>query len=182
MIRLYEATSDERWLKEAEEAAAHIIATQVGSEWYQHTLHSDVKGIIPVPGWAAGSYNGPVGEAYFLEDLYQVTRKQEYRDFVLRTADILMEAASRDERGLFWSEQEDITADGGFIVFQDIVYRRTGIRKYLDFASEAAELVRQLVENHSHQSSKLPGNLCRRSRMRLFFTEGLRSAYRKETD
>mgnify|MGYP000189482042 FL=1 len=141
MIRLYEATSDERWLKEAEEAAAHIIATQVGPEWYEHTLHSEVKGIIPVPGWAAGSYNGPVGEAYFLEDLYQVTRKQEYRDFVLRTADILMEAASRDERGLFWSEQEDITADGGFIVFQDIVYRRTGIRKYLDFASEAAERV-----------------------------------------
>lgn len=35
--------------------------------------------------------------------------------------------------------QEDITADGGFIVFLDIVYRRTGIRKYLDFASEAAE-------------------------------------------
>ena len=92
-----------------------------------------------MPGWAAGAYNGPVGEAYFLEDLYQVTRKQEYRDFVLRTADVLMEAASRDERGLFWSEQEDITADGGFIVFQDIVYRRTGIRKYLDFASEAAE-------------------------------------------
>ena len=32
-----------------------------------------------------------------------------------------------------------MTADGGFIVFLDIVYRRTGIRKYLDFASEAAE-------------------------------------------
>ena len=141
LIRLYEATSDERWLKEAEEAAAHIIATQVGPEWYEHTLHSEVKGIIPVPGWAAGSYNGPVGEAYFLEDLYQVTRKQEYRDFVLRTADVLMEAASRDERGLFWSEQEDITADGGFIVFLDIVYRCTGIRKYLDFASEAAERI-----------------------------------------
>lgn len=141
LIRLYEATSDARWLKETEEAAAHIIATQVGPEWYEHTLHSEVKGIIPVPGWAAGAYNGPVGEAYFLEDLYQVTRKQEYRDFVLRTADVLMEAASRDERGLFWSEQEDITADGGFIVFLDIVYRRTGIRKYLDFASEAAERI-----------------------------------------
>lgn len=141
LIRLYEATSDERWLKEAEEAAAHIIATQVGPEWYQHTLHSEVKGIIPVPGWAAGAYNGPVGEAYFLEDLYQVTGKQKYRDFVLQTADVLIEAASRDERGLFWSEQEDITADGGFIVFLDIVYRRTGIRKYLDFASEAAERI-----------------------------------------
>lgn len=141
LIRLYEATSDERWLKEAEEAAAHIIATQVDSEWYQHTLHSEVKGIIPVPGWAAGAYNGPVGEAYFLEELYQVTGKQKYRDFVLQTADVLIEAASRDERGLFWSEQEDITADGGFIVFLDIVYRRTGIRKYLDFASEAAERI-----------------------------------------
>ena len=141
LICLYKATSDERWLKEAEEAAAHIIATQVGSEWYQHTLHSEVKGIIPVPGWAAGAYNGPVGEAYFLEDLYQVTGKQKYRDFVLQTADVLIEAASRDERGLFWSEQEDITADGGFIVFLDIVYRRTGIRKYLDFASEAAERI-----------------------------------------
>lgn len=141
LIRLYETTSDERWLKEAEEATAHIIATQVGPEWYEHTLHSEVKGIIPVPGWTAGAYNGPVGEAYFLEDLYQVTRKQEYRDFVLRIADVLMEAASRDERGLFWSEQEDITADGGFIVFLDIVYRRTGIRKYLDFASEAAERI-----------------------------------------
>ena len=32
LICLYEATSDERWLKEAEEAAAHIIATQVGPE------------------------------------------------------------------------------------------------------------------------------------------------------
>ena len=52
-----------------------------------------------MPGWAAGAYNGPVGEAYFLEDLYQVTRKQEYRDFVLRTADVLMEAASRDDAG-----------------------------------------------------------------------------------
>ncbi|MFR8311634.1 MAG: hypothetical protein ACLVBP_04325 [Ruminococcus sp.] len=39
---------------------------------------------------------------------------------------------------MFWSEQEDITADGGFIVFLDIVYRRIGIRKYLDSASEAA--------------------------------------------
>ena len=67
-IRLYEATGDTRWLTEAEEAAAHIIATKVGVEWYQTTLHSEVKGIIPVPGWAAGPYNGPVGEAYFLEE------------------------------------------------------------------------------------------------------------------
>lgn len=135
-IRLYEATGDIRWLTEAEEAAAHIIATKVGVEWYQTTLHSEVKGIIPVPGWAAGPYNGPVGEAYFLGDLYQVTGKQEYRDYVLYVADVLLEAAVTDERGLHWSDQEDITADGGFIVFLDILYRKTGIKKYLELAKE----------------------------------------------
>lgn len=135
-IRLYEATGDTRWLTEAEEAAAHIIATKVGVEWYQTTLHSEVKGIIPVPGWAAGPYNGPVGEAYFLEDLYQVTGKQEYRDYVLYVADVLLEAAVTDERGLHWSDQEDITADGGFIVFLDILYRKTGIKEYLELAKE----------------------------------------------
>ena len=135
-IRLYEATGDTRWLTEAEEAAAHIIATKVGVEWYQTTLHSEVKGIIPVPGWAAGPYNGSVGEAYFLEDLYQVTGKQAYRDYVLYVADVLLEAAVTDERGLHWSDQEDITADGGFIVFLDILYRKTGIKKYLELAKE----------------------------------------------
>ena len=142
-IRLYEATGDTRWLTEAEEAAAHIIATKVGVEWYQMTLHSEVKGIIPVPGWAAGPYNGPVGEAYFLEDLYQVTGKQEYRDYVLYVADVLLEAAVTDERGLHWSDQEDITADGGFIVFLDILYRKTGIKKYLDTACAAADRIAQ---------------------------------------
>lgn len=135
-IRLYEAIGDTRWLTEAEEAAAHIIATKVGVEWYQTTLHSEVKGIIPVPGWAAGPYNGPVGEAYFLEDLYQVTGKQAYRDYVLYVADVLLEATVTDKRGLHWSDQEDITADGGFIVFLDILYRKTGIKKYLELAKE----------------------------------------------
>lgn len=95
-IRLYEATGDSRWLTEAEEAAAHIIATQVDAKWYDETLNSEVKGIIPVPGWAAGPYNGPVGEAYFLDDLYKVTGKQEYRDFVLRTANILLDLSMID--------------------------------------------------------------------------------------
>ena len=150
LIRLYEATGNRRWLDEAKSAAAYIIATQVGAEWYDKTLHSEVKGIIPVPGWAAGSYNGPVGEAYFLEDLYQVTGQQEYRDFVLRTADVLLEAAVRDEKGYHWSDQEDITADGGFIVFLDILYRKTGIQKYLDAACEAADVIAKDAMDSPH--------------------------------
>lgn len=98
-IRLYEATGDTRWLTEAEEAAAHIIATKVGVEWYQTTLHSEVKGIIPVPGWAAGPYNGPVGEAYFLEDLYQVTGKQEYLELAKEGLTYAMNITVGDETG-----------------------------------------------------------------------------------
>ena len=75
LIRLYEATSDERWLKEAEEAAAHIMLRRLVLNGISIPyLHSEVKGIIPVPGWAAGSYNGPVGEAYFLEDALKFGR------------------------------------------------------------------------------------------------------------
>ena len=56
-------------------------------------------------------------------------------------ADVLLEAAVQDEQGLHWSDQEDVTADGGFIVFLDHVYRRTGIKKYLDFACQAADQI-----------------------------------------
>ena len=53
LIRLYEATSDERWLKEAEEAAAHIMLRRLVLNGISIPyLHSEVKGIIPVPGWA----------------------------------------------------------------------------------------------------------------------------------
>lgn len=134
LIRLYEMTGDERWLKEAEKAAAHILATPVEKDWYENTLHSEVKGIIPVPGWAASTSNGPVGEAFFIEDLYQVTGKKEYRDFVLKTADVLLEAAVEDETGLHWSEQQDVVGDGGFVIFLLVLYRRTGTKKYLETA------------------------------------------------
>lgn len=69
-----------------------------------------------------------------------MTRKQEYRDFVLRISGLFLWRQLLEMNvGCSGASQEDITADGGFIVFLDIVYSCTGIRKYLDFASEAAE-------------------------------------------
>lgn len=138
-IRLYEATQDRKWLNEAEAAAAHILATAAEPEWYEKTLNSPVKGIIPVPGWAAGSSNGPVGEAYFLEDLYQVTGDKKYRDFVLKTADDLLLALKNDESGYHWSDQQDVVGDGGSVVFLILLYRKTGIKRYLDAAERVME-------------------------------------------
>lgn len=147
-VRLYEATGDARWLLEAEEAAAHILATEVGSDWYYETLHPSVprvrkgEGFCPLLGWSAGAFNGPVGEALFLENLCQVTGKQLYRDFVLRTADALLEAAIRDEKGIHWSEDaHDVMGDGGFIAFLLVLYRKTREAKYLEAAKEAANSI-----------------------------------------
>lgn len=141
LIRLYEATGDKKYLDEAEKAAHHILETKVGAEWYKKTLSGPVGGIIPVPGWAIGWSNGPVGEAFFMEDLYEITGKQEYRDFVTHTADVLLEVAIKTDKGIHWSDEEDMCADGGFITFLELVYRRTGDKKYLDAAKSAGDYI-----------------------------------------
>ena len=146
LLRLFEATGDECWLSEAKEAASHIAATAEDASWYERTLHSEVKGIIPVPGWAAGPSNGPVGEAIFAEDLYRVTGEECWRGFALSQADALLEAAVEDERGIHWSEQEDVTADGGQVIFLILMYRWTGLKKYLEAAVKAADFIARDAE------------------------------------
>lgn len=144
---IFQKNTAEDYLKAAIDTAEWIdtlaIKTEYGRIWQalpegQDGYREDVPLFAPKSMYdgSAGPYNGPVGEAYFLEDLYQVTGKQAYRDYVLYVADVLLEAAVTDERGLHWSDQEDITADGGFIVFLDILYRKTGIKKYLELAKE----------------------------------------------
>ena len=149
-VRLFEATGDERWLDEAKEAASHIRATAVDASWYERTLSGEVKGIIPVPGWAAGPSNGPVGEAIFAEDLYRVTEDERWRGFALSQADALLEAAREDERGIHWSDQEDVTADGGQVIFLILMYRWTGVKKYLEAAIKAADYIAQDAKPSPH--------------------------------
>ena len=78
-LRMYEATGDESYLADARAAADELIATATGPEWYDATLNSDVGGVIPVPGWAIGYSNGPVGEGLLALDLFAVTNEVKYR-------------------------------------------------------------------------------------------------------
>ena len=143
LLRLFEATGDERWLSEAKEATCHIVATAETSIWYKRTLSGEVKGIIPVPGWAAGSSGEPTGEAIFAEDLYCLTGDQKWRGFALSQADALLEAAVEDERGIHWSDQEDVTADGGQVIFLILMYRWTCVKKYLEAVVKAVDFIAQ---------------------------------------
>ena len=140
-LRLYEATKDEKYLEEAKEAANHIISIETSAKWYEDTLNSDIGGVIPVPGWAIGYSNGPMGQALFLDDIYHVTGEEKYKNYVIKVADDLLEAGKYTEEGLHWSNEEDVVADGGFVFFLVQVYEHFGDEKYLDAARKAADYI-----------------------------------------
>lgn len=140
-LRLYEATKDKKYLEEAKEAANHIISIETSAKWYEDTLNSDIGGVIPVPGWAIGYSNGPMGQALFLDDIYHVTGEEKYKNYVIKVADDLLEAGKYTEEGLHWSNEEDVVADGGFVFFLVQVYEHFGDEKYLDAARKAADYI-----------------------------------------
>lgn len=139
--RLYEATGDSKWLAVADDAAEHILATEVGADWYAETINSAPTGVFKITGWSTGIFSGPLGEALFLENLFKVRKRLAYRDFVLRSADSVIAAAIEDENGLHWTREQDITGDGGIAVFLLFVYKRTGAKKYLDAALKATDYI-----------------------------------------
>lgn len=140
-LRLYEATQDEKYLQEAKEAANHIISIETDAGWYEQTLNSDIGGVIPVPGWAIGYSNGPMGQALFLDDIYQVTGEEKYKNYVLKVADDLLATGKYTDEGLHWSNEEDVVADGGFVFFLVQVYEHFQDKKYLDAARKAADYI-----------------------------------------
>lgn len=142
LIRLYYASGNERWLNEAKEAAEYLIKTELKADWYHSILNNkNLGGIIPVPGWAIGWSNGPVGEGYFMMDLYDATKDEKYLDFAKRTGDVLLEVVIEDENGIHWSDEEDMCADGGHVTYLEILYRRTGDKKYLDAAVKGGNYI-----------------------------------------
>ncbi len=64
----------------------------------------------------------------------KVPPDERYRAFLTRAADDAIAAGTEDEKGLHWTEQSDLMADGSYVFFFLYVYRRTGEQKYLDAA------------------------------------------------
>lgn len=70
-LRVYDVTGDKKYLDEAVAAADYIIATDEGTSFYEKTRNSEIGGVLKVPGWALGIYNGPTGEGLFYDRLYE---------------------------------------------------------------------------------------------------------------
>lgn len=140
-LRLYQVTGDEKWLHEAEAAAAYILKHETDISYYKDVQSKIEKDKDHVYGWAFSYKVGPICEGQFVRALYEVTKKEAYRAFAIRQADIFVEAAIRDSKGVHWSDARDIVGDAGGIVYLIQVYRQTGDKKYLQTAIEAGNYI-----------------------------------------
>lgn len=140
-LKLYDGLGDEKYLREAEAAASHILETYPGKAFYDNTRNSELGGVLRVPGWATGLFNGPTGEAYFINKLYDKLPKKEYLDFIRAVADDLLEAAIEEPEGIRWSNEFDLIGDGGLILFLVIVYKRFHDERYLEAIIKATDYI-----------------------------------------
>lgn len=138
-LRLYQVTGKEEYLESARKAAEHIIATDEGIDFYERTLNDNKKAdklvhVKNMPGWKIGYYNGPTGHAYLHLKLYELTKEEKYKNYAIKVADDLLATAKKTEDGIYWSEQNDLCGDGGFITYLISVWKITKDEKYLDAA------------------------------------------------
>ena len=138
-LRLYQATKKAEYLEEAKSAAKEIIESDEGAAFYERTLNAKASGsklvhVKNMPGWAAGYYNGPTGSAYLVLKLYELTGEELYKNYVIKVADDLLASSKKSETGIFWSEQNDLCGDAGFVTYLAAIYKLTGDKKYLDSA------------------------------------------------
>ncbi len=146
-LRLYQVTGKEEYLLEAKAAAADIIATDEGSAFYENALNH-AKGtedklvhVKNMPGWITGYYNGPTGSAYLVLKLYEVTGEEAYKDYVVKAADDLLAAAKKAPEGIYWSEQNDLCGDGGFVTYLVSTWEITKDDKYLNAARDLGNYI-----------------------------------------
>lgn len=145
-LRLYQVTGKDEYLSEAKAAAADIIATDEGVEFYEKTFQpkkvaDKLIHVKNMPGWMAGYYNGPTGSAYLILKLYELTADEQYKAYAIKVADDLLLAAKTAPEGIYWSEQNDLCGDAGFVTYLVSVYEITKDTKYLDAAKSLGKYV-----------------------------------------
>ena len=145
-LRLYQVTKKKEYLEEAIKAADNIIATDEGVAFYERTLNDNREAdklvhVKNMPGWKIGYYNGPTGSAYLHLKLYELTKDEKYKKYVIKVADDLLSIAKETEDGIHWSEQNDLCGDGGFITYLVMVWELTKDSKYIEAAKKLGDYI-----------------------------------------
>lgn len=147
-LRLYQITKEERFLLNAKEAAAFIISQTKGIDFYEDIREQIKNDKSSLAGMFLGYKTGPVGDALYLNSVYEVTGDKSYFDQAIKNIDILVYAAVKDEKGIYWSDVRDICADAGAIIALIIFYKKTGNKRYLEAAIEAG----RFIEQYGHEA------------------------------
>lgn len=146
-IRLYQATGKAEYLQEAKDAAEYIINTDEGVDFYNRNLNQSREGLNKLihvnimAGWSTGLYNGPLGGAWFILKLYEIEKNEKYKNYIIKAADDLLKAAKKADTGIYWSDQNDLYGDGGFILFLVSVYEFTKDEKYIEAAKALGDYI-----------------------------------------
>lgn len=146
-LRLYQVTENEEYLNNAKAAADHIIATDVGTQFYEEILNAKnpvtdkLIHVKNMPGWKIGFYNGPTGGAYLALKLYEVTGEEKYKAYVIKTAEDVLAVAKESPDGIYWSEQNDLCGDAGLVIFLISTWKITGDEKYIDAAKSFGDFL-----------------------------------------
>lgn len=146
-LRLYQAVGNEEYLSEAKAAADEIIATDEGTEYYEKKLngeHAEADKLVHVknmPGWSTGYYNGPTGSAYLVLKLYEITKEEKYKAYAIKVADDLLAAAKQSKEGIYWSEQNDLCGDAGFVTYLVSVWQLSGNDTYIQAAKSFGDFL-----------------------------------------
>lgn len=133
-------TGDAELLEKAEKSADYVasLATNTGNGRLVPYLYPDTTGSLHYLGFC----HGPVGTARTYVLLYQLTKKEKYRDFYLGLVEGLIEAGAPEHHSAgFWHNHCACCGTAGFINLFLGVWGETGDRKYLEYADRSAQVI-----------------------------------------
>lgn len=141
LLQLYDASGDAKYLDEAKLIAKELIANLPGREFYIDKYENAINSSLKVTGWHTGFYSGPIGAGIFLLELFDKTNNKEYLDFAIKLNDDLLSTATEAETGIYFTGDLDLFSDGGYILYEAELYKKTGDDKYLKIARSIADYI-----------------------------------------
>ena len=106
----------QKYLNEAKEAAEYLLSTNEKGAYYSRVIERPGEGLDAIKGFCVGIYTGPAGEGFFLDALYEYVKDNRYIDFIRDVADDLINNAIETDTGIKWTEETDVSSDGGFVL------------------------------------------------------------------
>jgi len=147
LARLYELTKDKRFLKGAEEGAAHLATIENKDAWIYHHDREDGQSLYYL-SWC----HGPAGTIQLYHELYRITKDPVWKDKIRRAADALMKCGIPGtlQPGL-WNNQGPCCGTAGVAELFIGLHRLFGDQAYLDFATVITEdlVSKATPEGHS---------------------------------